>query len=394
MLKKIQAIYYTFLFYGSVLIFPLSPGTLAWKIFKNKKGKIPFLNRDLICDTETLMALPKNENSLDEFTTAFSPFIPLLTLNGKPWQLRRKILAHGLRRIDLNAEVKVNLPSKKGDIYWDVFELLFKIGFELMVGRPATSSEFEDMYPGIVDINRLIKRQIGSPNIDARWKLYHKVVKLLLEEKENKKFIFSDCQEFKNLSEIDQVSIIVEDLLTSICIQCTDLICHLILLYPSFKDSFNANLDHCINEALRLYPLTDIWTRKPVEQERAWIASLVQLNRSGWSDPDRFKPERWNHSDHPQLISWGFDARSCPATKIGYNLSKIIFQKNILNENTWIQPAANFRHERTFTLGCQVWMGKGIKPHSLHWKFKRKWQTLIQQWFFSRFRILDQKELW
>jgi len=392
MLQMMQAIYNTFLFYGGVFFFPFSPGTLAWKLFKNKKGKIRFINRDLICDVETLMALPKSESSLDEFTTAFSPFIPILTLNGQPWRLRRKILAFGLRKISVDRDFQVSLPYKKGDIYWNIFEILFRIGFELIFGRSPTRSEFDEMYPGIADINRLIKRHTGFPDTESRWKLYHRTVMLLAEE--NKKFIFSDSNEFKILGEINQVSIVVEDLLTSICIQCTDLICHLVLTYSSFPEPFKTSLDNCINETLRLFPLTDIWTRKPEERQRAWIASLVQLNRAGWSDPDSFKPERWNESDHPELISWGFDARGCPATKIAYNLSKKIFQKIMLNENMWIRPASNFKHTRTFPAGCQVWIGQGKKPPSLKWKFKGKWKNQFQQWFYSRLRVFDQGELW
>lgn len=395
MLKSIQAFYYTLLFYGGVLILPFSPGTLAWKLFKNKKGKIQFIKRDLICDTETLMALPKSENSLDEFTTAFSPFIPLLTLNGQPWKVRRKILANGLRKIHDEIDSKdfeFTLPLKKGDVYWDIFEGLFRIGFEWVFGRSATQLEFNEMYPGIVNINRLIKRHTGFPDKQARWKLYDRVVALIFED--NRSFIFSDCQEFKALSEIDRVSIVVEDLLTSICIQCTDLICHLLLLYSAFPESFKTNLDHCINETLRLYPLTDIWTRKPTTQERGWIASLVQLNRNGWNDPDQFRPERWEAKDHPQLISWGFDARGCPATKIGYYLSKMVIQKIVLNEQLWVQPASNFKHDRTFPAGCQMWVGQGPKPVSIRWTFKGKWKNQLQQWLFSRLRVLDQGELW
>lgn len=392
MFKTICAFYHTAVFYGGVWFLPYSPGTLAWKLFKNRKGKVSFLKRDLICDTETLMALPKSEASLDEFTTAFSPFIPLLTLNGKSWKLRRKILADGLRKMNLETEFTFHLPPKKGDIYWDIYEALFRIGFRSIFGRPVNESEFKAMYPGIADINRLIKRHAGFPDNTARWKLYHMVVELLAEK--NNAFIFADHQEFKALSEIDQVSIIVEDLLTSICIQCTDLICHLVLLYPSFQDAFKNNLDHCINEALRLYPLTDIWTRKSTDQERGWIASLVQLNRNGWDDPDSFNPERWNVKEHPQLISWGFDARVCPATKIGYNLSKRIFQAILSNEQLWIQPASNFKHDRTFPFGCQVWVGEGTKPSSAQWAFKGKWKGRFQQWLFSRLRVLDQGELW
>lgn len=259
----------------------------------------------------------------------------------------------------------------------------------MVFGREVTPSEFEDMYPGIRDINRLIKRQVAFPNLKVRWKLYHRTEALLSDG--NDKFIFSDSEEFKALSEIDGVSLIVEDLLTSICIQCTDLICHMLLLYSTSQEAFKMNVDHCINETLRLYPLTDIWTRKPTNQERGWIASLMQLNRNGWSDPNSFKPERWKESDHPPLISWGFDARSCPATKIGYNLSKTFFQK--ITANRWVVPASNFQHSRTFPSGCQVWIGEGAKPEYL-WKFKGKWKNQLQQWFYSRLRILDQNELW
>lgn len=391
MFKSIKEVYNTCVFYGCVLVLPFSPGTLAWKLYRNKKGKISFINRDLICDTETLNALPKSDNSLDEFTTAFSPFIPLLTLNGMNWKVRRNILYGGLRRIDIDQNFIFNTPIKKGDVYWDFFKIFFKIGFQLIFDRTINQSEFDDMYEGVADINCLIKRHTASPNMNSRLKLYNRVVMLLSEE--NKKFIFSDSEEFKSLSEIDQVSIVVEDLLTSICIQCTDLICHLLLLYSTFNESFKDNLDNCINETLRLYPLTDIWTRKSTENERAWIASLVQLNRSGWDDPDSFKPERWNFNDHPPLISWGFDARSCPASKIGYNLSKKIFQEVILKENLWIQIASNFKHDRTFPAGCQVWMGVGKKPN-VKWKFKGKYKNYLKHWWCSRLRVIDQGELW
>lgn len=392
MFKTIQTIYHTVLFYGGVWLLPVSPGSLAWKLFRNKKGKISLVNRDLICDTATLFALPKSDNALDEFTTAFSPFIPLLTLNGIHWQLRRKILSEGLRKINIDQHFTFNLPLKKGDVYWDFFEIFFKMGFELTFRRSITPSEFNDMYPGVVDINRLIKRHTGSSDIQARWKLYHRVVRLLSEE--NNTFIFSASSDFKALNELDQVSIIVEDLLTSISIQCTDLICHLLLLYSSYQEAFKNNLDNCINETLRLYPLTDIWTRKSKDHTRGWIASLMQLNRNGWEDPDNFKPERWDFNDHPPLISWGFDARSCPATKIGYNLSKKVFQKILLNKNVWLQPASNFKHNRTFPAGCQLWIGEGEKPISLKWKFKGQWKNQFQQWWFSRLRVIDQRELW
>lgn len=392
MLATIQKIYNSCLFYGGVLLLPYSPGILAWKLFKNKKGKVPLLHRDLICDTETLMSLPKSETSLDECTTAFTPFIPLLTLNDTPWKTRRKILADGLRKIKLPDSISWTLASKQGDVYWDIFEQLFLIGFRFIFGRPPTEQEFSDTYPGIHDINSLIKRHTGLPNMAARWKLYN-CIKALIGEK-NEKFLFYDSEEFAKLEEVDQVSIVVEDILTSTCIQCTDLICHLLLLYSEHESAFKTHLPECIDETLRLYPLTDIWTRKPENGNRAWIASLVQLNRSGWEKPNSFLPERWNKNGHPPLISWGFDARSCPATKVAYNLSKSIFEHIISEKNLWIIPAANFTHERTFMHGCQLWVSREAKPVDTTWKFPGKFNSSLKQWFNTRLRVLDQFELW
>ncbi len=392
MLKPIQKVYNTVLFYGTIFLFPISPGTLAWKLFRNKKGKVPFINRDLICDVQTLNALPKNDNSLDEFTTAFSPFIPLLTLNGIPWKVRRDVLMHGLRNMNIDKALQFKVPIKQGDIYWDVFENFFHIGFQLIFGRKDTKQDFDEMYPGVFDINRIIKRQEGFPNKKARWKLYHHVLKLLSEN--NNSFIFVHSKEFQDLSEIDKISLVVEDILTSICIQCTDLVCHLILLSSTHREMFESKLDHCINETLRLYPLTDIWARKSYNGERGWIASLIQLNRSGWDDPDTFKPERWDNEDHPQLISWGFDSRSCPASKIGYTLAKRVFQEFFLKENIYIKPASNYVHDRTFASGCQVWIAKDLKSAPMDWKYKGKWKFLGQQWLFNKFRVFNQKELW
>lgn len=385
-------IYDTCLFYGAVWLLPSSPGVLAWKLFKNRKGKIRFVHRDLICDTKTLLALPKSQGSLDEFTTAFSPFIPLLTLNGLPWERRRKIFSHGLRKMNYEKNSSFTLPLKKGDIYWDVFEHLFKTGFKLIFGRLPTPAEFDAMYPGIVDINKLIKRQVAFPDKKSRWELYRFVVKLLAEE--NPQFIYAENHEFKELPEIDQVSLIVEDLLTSLCIQCSDLVCHLLLLYTSYKELFEENLENCINETLRLFPLTDLWTRKKQGEERAWIASLVQLNRSEWKDPDRFQPSRWNDTEHPPLISWGFDDRSCPASKVGYHLSKHIFLDCISDAKKAFYPASNYRHDRTFSEGCQLWVREKNPSESINWKFKGKWTAKLKQWIFSRLRILDQGELW
>lgn len=389
MLNSLQKIWNTALFYGTLFAFPISPGNLAWKLFRNRKGKVPFVSRDLICDLKTLNSLPKRDNSLDEFTTAFSPFIPMLTLNAMPWKQRRGIFMQGLRKMNIE-DLQFNVPEKKGDIYWDIYENFFHIGFKIIFGRQDTKEDFDAMYPGVYDINRIIKRQEGFQNKKARWRLYHHTLKLISVD--NKNFIFSDSKEFQAASELEKVSIVVEDMLTSICIQCTDLVCHLILLSSKNREPFKNKLDNCINEALRLYPLTDIWTRKAYDGQRPWIASLVQLNRSGWEEPDHFKPDRWDTEGHPQLISLGFDSRSCPASKIGYNLSKKVFVDYFLKDDVQIRPASNYVHDRTFASGCQVWVTKNEKPTD--WNYKGKWKSLSQQWLYTKLRVFDQKELW
>ncbi len=384
----LQTLFNSCLFYGGVLLLPYSPGELAWKLFRNRRGRVSLFHRDLICDTETLMSLPKAERSLDECTTAFAPFIPLLTLNDEAWKERRKIMADGLRSMHIKP-FNWTIPSKQGDVYWDIFEQFFLIGFQLIFGRHPKESEYAAMYPGIKDMNRIIKRQVAKNDMVLRWKLYNQVVLLIKEQ--NDAFIFAGHEAFTTLRELDQVSLLVEDMLTSICIQCTDLVCHLLLLYIEHPDAFKANLAHAIDETLRLYPLTDIWTRKG---KGGWIASLVQLNRSGWVEPDKFLPGRWESgAHHPPLISWGYDSRSCPATKIGYSLAKGLFEHIISEDGLWMIPAANFSHERTFIHGCQLWVGRGAKPET-SWRFSGKYRTSLKAWIYSRLRIIDQCELW
>lgn len=379
------------IFYVAAFLFPTSPGMVAWKLFKSKRGKISLIGRDLICDSATLLTLPKNEHSLDEFTNVFKPFVPTFVVNGENWKQRRKALSHAIPKMDLNIDFDINLSSEKGDVYWKIFATLFTVGFELIFGRKPTDQETSLMYPGIVDMNRLVKRQTGIANKEVRDNLYQTVVKLLKEN--NPQFILFENPDFQLLDELSKVSIVAEDLLTSICIQCTDLTCHLLLLFASYPEEFKKNLDNCINETLRLYPLTDLWTRRGSAQERGWVASLIQLNRSGWDKPEVFFPDRWNSHDHPLLISWGFDTRGCPAKRAGTNLSKTLFLKITDKPNFWIQPASNFKHERTFPNGCQLWLGYGIKPNSLEWKFKGHWKNKFFQWINCQRRLFSQHEL-
>ncbi|CAF4072995.1 unnamed protein product, partial [Rotaria sp. Silwood1] len=248
------------------------------------------------------------------------------------------------------------------------------------------------IYSGLLDINKIIKRFTSIPDIQIRQKFYDRI--LLLIKENDKDFIFHNFKDFYDMNEIHQVSSVAEDFLTTISVQCTDFICHMLLLYSQYPNDFHDDLENSINETLRLYPLTDIWTRPSYGKQRGWIASLVQLNRNGWIQPDSFIPQRWNTKEHPPLMTWGFDIRRCPAQKMATNISKLIFETIIKTENFWIKPAKNFQHERTFPYGCQVWIGYNEIPNEVNtWKFDGKFQMQCRRWLCEKLRMIDQNEL-
>ena len=374
----------------------MTPGMIIWKLFGNRKGKIHLWGGDLICDSETLTSLPKNSKPLDGFTNALCPFLPTFLLdNNQEWKQRREIFSVGnsiiIERI-AQKTMQMKLETKQGNILWDVFERLCRISFELVFNREPTDEEFNDIYPGLLDINQIIKRFVSKPNLNARQKLYDRALQLI--EQNEKDFIFHDCPAFFQMSEIHQVSSVAEDFLTTISVQCTDLICHMLLVYSQYPNQFHDNLENALSETLRLYPLTDLWTRESHGNQRPWITSLVQLNRNGWSQPNSFCPQRFETKDHPPLMSWGFDIRRCPAQKLATNLSSLVFETIVNTDQFWIEPAANFQHERTFPYGCQVSIGYGLKPKDAHlWKFSNKFRMQLRRWACEKLRMIDQHEL-
>ncbi|CAF1032268.1 unnamed protein product [Didymodactylos carnosus] len=395
-LGLLKAVFNTILLYTVTALAPMTPGTVIWKLFKTRKGKVRLINRDLICDTETLLKLPSTGRSLDQSTNSLVPFVPLFTLDyNTQWKRRHNAFVHANNKILARITEKnmnVTLPGKQGNIFWDLCEIMFKIAFELVFDRPPTVDEFNDIYPGVVDVNKVIKRFSWTANLPIRQKLYDRIITLMKESDTN--FVLHDHKGFPELSDLDKVSLVGEDLITTISIQCSDLLCHLLLLYPKYHDAFKANLDNCINETLRLYPLSDLWIMQPFKQERGWITSLVQLNRNGWSDPDTFLPERWDSKEHPPLMSWGFDVRRCPAQKMATNIVKLVFENIINTEGFWIQPALNFDHGRSFPFGCQAWVGYGQQPdNAATWKFNHKFKMQFNRWVFDRLRMFDQNEL-
>ncbi|CAF3027181.1 unnamed protein product [Rotaria sp. Silwood2] len=397
LINGLVTLYYTILLYLSAFFSLETPGTVIWKLFKNRKGKISLISRDLICDSETLINLPKCAKPLDGFTNALCPFIPtfLIDNNDRYWKQRRIVFSHADPIIDeriLEKSFHFKLENKKGNILWDIFEIMSKISFELMFNRIPTENEFNDIYPGLLDINKVIKRFTSTPDMQIRQKFYDRTLLLIQQNETN--FVFNNCKDFYDMNELHQVSSVAEDFLTTISVQCTDLVCHMLLLYSQYPNDFHNDIENSINETLRLYPLTDIWARQPYRKHRGWIASLVQLNRNGWTQPDSFLPQRWNIENHPQLMSWGFDIRRCPAKKIATNISKLVFENIIKTEGFWIKPAKNFEHERTFPYGCQVWIGYGQIPNEVNsWKFNRKFQMQCRRWLCERLRMIDQNEL-
>ncbi|UJR19983.1 hypothetical protein I4U23_023117 [Adineta vaga] len=395
-IQTIQTMYYTVLLYLSAFVTLMTPGTIIWRLFGNRKGKVSLMNRDLICDSETLIKLPKCSKPLDQFTNALCPFLPTFLLdNDSNWKQRRQVFSFGNDLINeriFQIPFNFQLLDKQGNILWDIFEMISKYSFQLVFNRYPTENEFNQIYPGLLDINKIIKRFTSKPDVQIRQSFYDEILKLI--QQNDKDFLFHHCEDFFQMTEIHQVSSVAEDFLTTISVQCTDLVCHMLLLYSEHSEDFQYNFDNALHETLRLYPLTDLWLRQPYENQRGWITSLVQLNRNGWSQPDTFCSERWNLPKHPPLMSWGFDIRRCPAQKLATNVSKLVFQTIVNQERFWIQPAANFQHERTFPYGCQVWIGHGEKPKNVHrWKFENKLRMQLRRWACEKLRMIDQNEL-
>ena len=394
--EEVKSIFYTSLLYLTAFFSLMSPGTVIWRLFGHRKGKVRLFARDLICDSDTLMRLEKCSKPLDQFTNALCPFVPLFLIDSvDQWKSRRDVFTFGNNRVNARlAKISLDakLPPIKGNILWPLFESVFRLSFRLVFLRHPTEAEFNDMFPGLLDINKLLKRFTSSPNHKERQKFFDRTLALI--EQNDADFLFHDCPDFFQLKPLDQVSAVAEDFITTISVQCTDLLCHLLVVQAEHAEAFHTNLDNCVNETLRLYPLTDLWVRQPTTNGRGWIASLTQLNRNGWANPDEFLPERWNTKDHPPLLSWGFDSRRCPAQKMGTNIATLFFEEIIHADGFWSVPARNFAHERTFPYGCQLWVGYGEQPvDAAHWMYPNKLRMQLRRWSCEKLRMFDQNEL-
>lgn len=382
--------------YSHIFIRAESPGEIIWDLFGERQGRIPIFGRDLICDWKTLQQMEHTGRSTDENTTALFPFLPQFRLNGEHWQRRRKMLSHAFESHYIERVRQPLLPIHLGQGYMDLYEHFFRIcyqlGFKYIFGRDPKEKESIQILPGLIDLNRYIKRQVYYIDLPARKATYTSILQLI--KREEKGFIFTGIKEFADFPEIDQVSATASDLLFSSTVQPADLICHMLLLREANKEEFDRySVDECLNETLRLFPLSDIYVRVPYQEKRGWIASLVQLNRNGWKEPNRFMPGRWLEKGHQPNMSWGVEARHCPASQVGIAMVKNVYQAVTQDSGFSITLATDFKHERTFPYGIPSFVSYGpAKVESF--KIPKKRLRLFKRWIIERKRMLEQREIW
>lgn len=382
--------------YARILVDAKSPGEIIWEMFGDRKGRQPLFSRDLICDWQTLGSMQRTGRSTDEKTMAFLPFVPQFRLNGEAWNRRREVLRKAFEP-QYVARVKGRYPSPSlghgyVDLYERIFDACFEAGFRYIFGKEASETDRTELLPGLHDLNRYIKRQVLKINAAARRRLYDSILGMT-GDNSCPEFIFAGHHDFYTLPAVDRASAVASDLLFSCCVQPADLVSHMLVLRSQFPSEFErSSLDHCIDEALRLFPLSDIYARVPHGGERAWIASLVQLNRNGWEDPDRFLPKRWEDRGHPPNMAWGVEARRCPGTEVARAITKGIFTAIVGCSNSQFTFASDFKHERTFPYGLPALVTEG----GTHQPFRMRGRVgrSVMRWIIERKRMIEQREIW
>jgi hypothetical protein len=382
--------------YSRILVAAKSPGEIIWEMFGEIKGRQPLFGRDLICDWQTLGTVARTGRSTDETTMAFAPFVPQFRLNGDEWNRRRSVLRRAFEPQFVARVMGPYPPPFLGegfvDLYEPIFEACFDAGFQYIFGRAANDADRAQLLPGLRDLNRYVKRQVFSIDKAVRQRLYDEILRLVAPDAAGG-FIFAGQRDFYALPDSDRASAVASDLLFSCCVQPADLISHMLVLRSKFTQAFDeSSLDHCVNEALRLFPLSDIYARLPYAGERAWISSLVQLNRNGWVDPTRFSPKRWESGNHPPNMAWGVEARHCPAAEVGIAITRGVFTAIVGCPRLGITFASDFKHERTFPYGLPAMVTRGGSPPPFFMP-KRTWK-LIMRWIIERKRMIEQGEIW
>jgi len=382
--------------YGHILLEAKSPGEIIWSLFGQTKGKLPIFGRDLVCDWQTMLSLTRTARSTDEKTTAFDPFVPQFKLNDDRWNARRRALRRAFDTSYTSRVVGGYDPIMLGtglvDVYDPVFAACFEVGFNYVFGRPPDSQERNLILPGLVDLNRYIKRQVLHPDRTARETCHRAFAQLI--DSPPPGFIFAGCEDFYAMTEEDRVSAVGSDLIFSCSVQPADLVCHMLVLRFAHPADFERySLEDCMNETLRLFPLSDIYARLPYRNDRGWVASLVQLNRNGWETPDEFRPARWREPGHPPNMAWGVEARKCPASDIGLSMAKGIFEAIVHFPGLSISFPANFKHERTFPFGLPANVNYGgtvQRPFGQRISIYRH----FLRWIIERKRMIEQREIW
>lgn len=291
-------------------------------------------------------------------------------------------------------------PPGRADLYTRVLDYTFRMAFWVLFGREMTEAEHDSLYPGIADINRNARRQRSRADVPARRACHEAMRALVARSHGDERFLFHGCAEFHALSEDAQIDVCGADILQSITVQTSDLLCHLLLMWREHGERFSADLEASLQETLRLYPLSDCFYHYQ-EQGEAWIAPLVLLNRNGWDDPDDFKPERFRAGkDRRKHLSYSGGPRVCPSFRVTEEIA-LATLRHLDGCGFWFQPAANFEHERTFSFGLPAQLGYAQVPGSAprpplappDFRFPRR-RAVLQRHYHCLVRMLAQREVW
>jgi len=137
-----------------------------------------------------------------------------------------------------------------------------------------------------------------------------------------------------------------------------------------------ASMKNVLNESLRLYPLFGV-TNRVTEEKQFMVNGLtidkgtnlifdfVKLHQVGFTDPERFDPDRWNNistSDNC-YIPFGVGKRMCPAKTFSLTVTAVLTE-HLLRKYSFI---SSIHHDRPMTGGGRVFFSRlnnEVKPTS------------------------------
>ncbi|HDT4624432.1 TPA: cytochrome P450 [Klebsiella oxytoca] len=127
------------------------------------------------------------------------------------------------------------------------------------------------------------------------------------------------------------------------------------------------SMQNLLNESLRLYPLFGVTNR--VTEEKQTMASgavideganlifdFVKLHQVGFTDPERFDPDRWNNLSTSEncYIPFGVGKRMCPAKTFALNVTTVLTER-LLRQYSFV---SSIHHDRPMTGGGRVYFSR------------------------------------